>query len=144
MSQKVTIVNAAARGLARAGGAIVCVVRCDKGCMPRRRRRSLVLRHAVDVWAFQTADGRSLRRAVDWLLPYATGAAPWPYAPPQAPSWIGFWEPLRLASIAYRSEAYERAGCEVMKRAAPVAGNTREYQTSLMNLQHPPLYQVTC
>src|SRR5437588_2215505 len=33
----------------------------------------------VDLWHFQTADGRSMRKALDYLLPYATGEKKWPY-----------------------------------------------------------------
>lgn len=34
----------------------------------------------VDLWGFTTADGRSVRRAVDYLLPYAINPAqPWPH-----------------------------------------------------------------
>lgn len=38
-------------------------------------------KHAgVDLWQFETADGRSLRRALEFLLPYADQPAkPWPY-----------------------------------------------------------------
>ena len=34
----------------------------------------------VDVWNYRTGDGRSLRGALDYLIPFAGGAAPWPYA----------------------------------------------------------------
>lgn len=63
-------------------------------------------RAGVDVWTFQTADGRSLRKALDWLIPFAEGA-PWPY--PQ----ITPWSPrdlgpiLREAAVRYREPRYE-------------------------------------
>jgi hypothetical protein len=34
-------------------------------------------RVGVDLWTFQTDDGRSLRKAIDWLIPYATGEREW-------------------------------------------------------------------
>jgi hypothetical protein len=33
----------------------------------------------VDLWNFRTADGRSIRAAVDYLLPYANGTKKWDY-----------------------------------------------------------------
>ena len=33
----------------------------------------------IDLWNFTTADGRSLHKAFDWLLPYATGEKKWKY-----------------------------------------------------------------
>jgi hypothetical protein len=31
----------------------------------------------VDLWHYHTTDGRSLRRALDWMIPYATDEKPW-------------------------------------------------------------------
>lgn len=33
----------------------------------------------VDLWSFRTEDGRSIRTALDFLLPYALGQKPWDY-----------------------------------------------------------------
>ncbi|MFX9684505.1 alginate lyase family protein, partial [Acinetobacter baumannii] len=33
----------------------------------------------VDLWNYQTADNRSLRKAFDYLLPYALNEKPWPH-----------------------------------------------------------------
>jgi Alginate lyase len=63
-------------------------------------------RAGVDLWGFQTADGRGLRRALDWLVPFAEGKA---WAHPQ----ITPWSPrdlaplLREAAVRYREERYE-------------------------------------
>jgi hypothetical protein len=32
----------------------------------------------IDVWSFRTRDGRSIRAAIDYLLPYVTGQREWP------------------------------------------------------------------
>ena len=31
----------------------------------------------VNLWQYQTPDGRSIRKAIEWLLPYALGQKPW-------------------------------------------------------------------
>ena len=33
----------------------------------------------VDLWHYRTSDGRSLRGALEYLVPFARGAAPWPH-----------------------------------------------------------------
>ncbi|MFL9483998.1 alginate lyase family protein [Chitinophagaceae bacterium LWZ2-11] len=33
----------------------------------------------VDIWNYQTSDGRSIKKALDWLLPYAVGDKKWEY-----------------------------------------------------------------
>ena len=33
----------------------------------------------VDLWDYRTKDGRGIRKALDWILPYSAGEKPWPY-----------------------------------------------------------------
>lgn len=40
---------------------------------------ALGARVGVDLWSFETADGRGIRRAAAWLRDHALGADPWPY-----------------------------------------------------------------
>ncbi|KUL76678.1 MULTISPECIES: alginate lyase family protein [unclassified Streptomyces] len=43
-------------------------------------RLAAIGRHVgVDLWAYEGPEGQSLFKAVDYLLPAATGAAPWPH-----------------------------------------------------------------
>lgn len=63
-------------------------------------------RAGVDLWTYRTRDGRSLRAALDYLVPFAAGDRPWP-----AKELSGF-EPaaleglLRGAATAWHAPAY--------------------------------------
>ncbi len=63
----------------------------------------------IDLWSFQTSDGRSLRRALDFLLPYMDRPAKkWPY--PQIKEkhdQAEFLPLLRQASLAFHVADYE-------------------------------------
>ena len=62
-----------------------------------------------DLWNFGTPDGRCIRKALDWLLPFAAGEKKRPYQQ------ITNWSPaelaplLRQASIKYHDSKYEEA-----------------------------------
>jgi Alginate lyase len=68
----------------------------------------------VDLSHFETRDGRSIRRALDYLLPYAEGQKSWPYKE------ISGVEPEELAgalfeaSLAYQEPRYEAAARKLM------------------------------
>lgn len=40
----------------------------------------------VELWSYVGKDGQSIRQAVDFLLPFATGAKIWPYSYVVTPS----------------------------------------------------------
>ena len=91
----------------------------------------------VDIWGFQTADGRSLRKAIDYMLPFAAGWAPWPYPQPEAPSWAEMSSVLRRAANAFQNRTYEEARCFVVGGA--------DKDKSMLNLMMPPHFaDVTC
>lgn len=48
----------------------------------------------VDLWNYETADGRGIRKAFDFLTPYALGEKEWTYQQ------IGGWSPEGFASLA--------------------------------------------
>ncbi len=60
----------------------------------------------VDLWRFETDDGRSIRRGLDWLLPYALRAREWLYQ--QITEYVEPILPvLRRAANAFGAPEYE-------------------------------------
>ena len=70
---------------------------------------SIAEKSGADLWNYKSGDGRGIRQALDWLLPFAIGESKW------AHSQISPFQPeklaplLRRAAISYRDPAYERA-----------------------------------
>jgi hypothetical protein len=60
----------------------------------------------VDLWTFRTKDGRSLRAALDYLVPYASGERKWSYRQISAFSTDGFVPLLRQAAEAWSAPGY--------------------------------------
>jgi hypothetical protein len=87
-------------------------------------------RFGVDLWRYRSPDGRSIRAALDWLIPYADGSKPWPYQQ-IAEFGAGRTIPLlRRAAIVYHEPGYERALERLISRA--------ERPTDEMVLLMPP------
>jgi hypothetical protein len=62
----------------------------------------------VDLWHYETPDGRSLRKALDYLLPYAdTPPRPWPFEQIKHYDHTEFAPILRQAALAYGEPKYE-------------------------------------
>jgi streptogramin lyase len=70
----------------------------------------------VDLWNFETADGRSIRRALDYLIPFALGEKKWPHQ--QLGGWSpdGFFPLLRRAAAKIPDARYREL---VAKNAQP-------------------------
>lgn len=62
----------------------------------------------VDVWNYRTKDGKSLRKALDFLVPYATGQRRWPYQQIHRYDPAGFARLLLVASAEYREPRYKQ------------------------------------
>jgi Alginate lyase/NPCBM/NEW2 domain/Melibiase len=54
----------------------------------------------IDLWTYQTRDGRSIRKALDFLKPFAAGEAKWPYQQ------LGEWPPQMLTPLIRRAEIH--------------------------------------
>ena len=62
----------------------------------------------VDLWHYETRDGRSLRKALDFLLPYAdTPPRPWPFEQIKHYNQTEFAPILRQAALEYGEPKYE-------------------------------------
>jgi Alginate lyase len=63
----------------------------------------------MDLWNYETPDKRGMRKALDWLLPFAVGEKKWSYQQ------ISTWQPeklapfLRRAALQYREMSSENA-----------------------------------
>lgn len=60
----------------------------------------------VDLWTYETKDGRGIRKALEYLVPFALGEQKWPYQQ------LGEWQPqmlfplLRQAATKYQDQQY--------------------------------------
>ncbi len=66
-------------------------------------------RVGVNLWDHRTGDGRSLRVAIDFLVPYLTGAKTWRYQNIIPEHDAGFARYLAMAERHYRTRAYLEA-----------------------------------
>ncbi|MFW6154736.1 MAG: alginate lyase family protein [Planctomycetota bacterium] len=88
------------------------------------RATTLAARAGVDLWTWQSADGRCLRRAVDWLAPFAAGEAPWPAEQITPVDPRGLITVFRLAAVAFDEPTYDRI-------AAALDGAGRPHRVTL-------------
>jgi len=68
-------------------------------------------RAGVDLWHYQTPDGRGIRKALDFLAAYVDPAKPWPYAQLGGVTdgdRMGLGILLRRAALAYHDAHYEQ------------------------------------
>jgi len=63
----------------------------------------------VDLWNFRTEDGRSIRAALDFLLPYALGSKKWDYQQISGFHSDALLHQLQRASAVYRDPKYAAA-----------------------------------
>ncbi|MDR3410755.1 MAG: alginate lyase family protein, partial [Formivibrio sp.] len=63
----------------------------------------------IDLWGYKTADGRCIRAALDFLLPYALGAKPWDYQQIGGFHGRALLEDVQRAEAVYHDPKYEVA-----------------------------------
>jgi hypothetical protein len=61
----------------------------------------------VDLWRYESQDGRSIKKALDFLAPYANPDRKWPYQQIESSHPGSLFSLLRRASIAYKTDQYE-------------------------------------
>jgi hypothetical protein len=64
-------------------------------------------RLGVDLWRFETKDGRGIRKALDWLIPYATGEKKWEYEQIATLQGGNLAPLLHRAALAYQEPRYQ-------------------------------------
>ena len=60
-----------------------------------------------DLWNFETSDGRSLRKALDWSLPYINGEKDWGWEQIADFDTASCIPLFRRAAVRYRDARYE-------------------------------------
>jgi hypothetical protein len=60
----------------------------------------------VDLWSFQTADGRGIRKAIEFLEPYARGGNKWTFEQIEPLRPESLYTIMRRAARGYRDEKY--------------------------------------
>jgi hypothetical protein len=86
-------------------------------------------RFGIDLWNFKTDDGRSIRVALDWLLPYASGEKKWEGQQIVDAKKVDAIRVYRWAANAYNDAKYE----QVVK----AAGDPSDSTTHRLELVYP-------
>jgi hypothetical protein len=72
----------------------------------------------LDLWRYETKDGRSIRKALDFLVPFGTGDRAWPYQQINGFSPDIFYPLLRLAASKYPNGPYGSMLAKLPSRSA--------------------------
>jgi len=86
----------------------------------------------IDLWKFESPDKRSIRKALDWLAPYAASERKWNYKQ------ISDFEPTKLAPLLRQAELHlnESAYEKTISRLVKITGDER-WQLLLPKLIDP-------
>lgn len=82
----------------------------------------------IDLWGFESEDGRSIRNALDWLVEHTAGESEWDWQGIDSVNTARLLPLLRMAANAWDEPAYEELLGEI-------AGDG--WQAHLTNLLHP-------
>jgi hypothetical protein len=70
----------------------------------------------VDLWNYTTTDGRSIRKALDWLLPFAQGKKPFTYQQITPYSKDELYHVLLLAAQKYHDASYSTIAASLRRQ----------------------------
>ena len=70
-------------------------------------------RVGIDLWTYETADGRGLRKALDYLVPFAAGERRWPEAQITPFQSSALYPLLRRAAVAWKAPRYRELAAKV-------------------------------
>ena len=70
----------------------------------------------MDLWHFESSDNRSIRQALDWLIPFWVGQQAWPYQQISTFETDKAHNLLCRGALAYGSSAYKRAATSLSSR----------------------------
>lgn len=70
-------------------------------------------RVGVDLWNYETADGRSLRKGVDFLVPFATGDRQWPYKQITPLRRSALHPVLRMAAVGWKNPNFRAVAQQI-------------------------------
>jgi hypothetical protein len=63
----------------------------------------------IDLWHYETTDGRSIKKAIDYLLPYVTDGKKWEYQQINPYKGYDYYRILLIAAGKYKDDTYKRA-----------------------------------
>jgi len=86
----------------------------------------------IDLINFESADGRSIKRAFDWLLPYWAGEKEWTFEQIEPFPWDRAFDCLRLAAYHYLNFDYEPTEAKL------ASAGEDEKANQIYNLLMPP------
>lgn len=67
----------------------------------------------IDLWNYQTADGKNLQKCVDWILPYLKKEKTWDYKQIKKIEYKETVNILKIAAKMYANPAYDKLAKEV-------------------------------
>jgi hypothetical protein len=84
----------------------------------------------VDLWKYETTNGKSLKKAFEWILPYASGEKQWTHEQIEPIDWNEFLPLLIVAEPHYPSVQVNQLITQLKK----------ENKDRLLTLTHSPFY----